>query len=390
MCIPVLKGLVMGSRSFVHVSFRRTRALVIKEFYQIVRDPSSLLVSIVLPLILLFLYGFGVSLDFDHLRIGLVLEDTSPDAQSFAKALTDSRFFDVKIGHHRHEFNDAIVSGDVRGFVVVPSYFTAFRYRQDNIAPIQVIADGSETNTANFVENYVSGAFQNWLQQESISSHLRGLPLVNVESRFWYNEELESRNFLIPGSIAIIMTLVGTLLTALVVAREWERGTMEALMSTPVTNTEIIVAKMIPYFILGMLSMTMCVVIATLFYNVPLRGSLLVLGFVSAVFLFPALGLGLLISVLSRNQVVASQLSIVTGFLPAYMLSGFLFEITSMPAYVQAITYLTPARYFVSCLQTLFLVGNIWNLIVYNVFFILLLGMFVFIILARNTAKRLD
>lgn len=383
----------MGSDKHISlpaISLRRTKALVIKEFYQIIRDPSTILITIVLPLILLILYGFGVSLDFDHLRIGLVLEDTAPDAQSFAKSLTDSRFLDVTIGRHRYEFDHRIVQGDVRGFVVVPSYFSAFRSRKDNIAPIQVIADGSETNTANFVQNYVAGAFQNWLQQEKISGNLRGLPRVNVQPRFWYNEQLESRNFLIPGSIAIIMTLVGTLLTALVVAREWERGTMEALMSTPVTSIEIVIAKMIPYFFLAMLSMNMCFLVAVYFYNVPFRGSYLLLILTSSVFLVPALGLGLLISTVTRNQVVASQLAIVTGFLPSYMLSGFLFEITSMPAYVQAFTYLTPARYFVSCLQTLFLVGNVWSLIFYNLLFILLLGAVVFIILAKKTVKRLD
>lgn len=371
-------------------SLKRIKALVIKEFYQIIRDPSSILISGILPLILLFLYGFGISLDFDHLRVGIVLEDTAPDVQSFVKSITDSRYFDVKMAFHRKEFDEDIVSGRIRGFVVIPEYFTAFRKRQDNIAPIQVIADGSETNTANFVVNYVTAVFQNWLQQESISNKLRGLPRVNIQTRYWYNEELESRNFLIPGSIAIIMTLVGTLLTALVVAREWERGTMEALMSTPVTSFEILVSKMIPYFILAMLSMAMCVFVATMFYQVPLRGSILLLGLTCAIFLIPALGLGLLISTVTRNQVVSSQLAIVSGFLPAYMLSGFLFEISSMPVYIQLITYLTPARYFVSNLQTLFLVGNVWELILFNLFYILLLGCFIFFVLSKKTAKRLD
>jgi ABC-2 type transport system permease protein len=143
------------------ISFQRLKALMVKEFFQIIRDPSSILISIVLPLILLFLYGFGVSLDLDHLRIGLVLEDTAPDAQSFAKSLTDSRYFDVKIGRDRREFDRDIVSGALRGFVVVPSYFSDFRYRSDTIAPIQVISDGRETNTPKFIENYVSAAWMN-------------------------------------------------------------------------------------------------------------------------------------------------------------------------------------------------------------------------------------
>lgn len=227
--------------------FRRVKALIIKEFYQIIRDPSSILISVVLPLILMFIYGFGVSLDLNHLRIGLVLEDTAPDAQSFAKSLTDSRFFEVKVGRDRREFYDDIIKGTLRGMVVVPSYFSAFRYRPSTVAPIQVIGDGSEPNTANFVLNYVQASFQNWLQQESISNNLQGLPLVNIQPRYWYNEQLESRNFLIPGSLAITMTLIGTLLTALVVSREWERGTMESLMSTPVGIYELLIGKLIPY-----------------------------------------------------------------------------------------------------------------------------------------------
>lgn len=355
-----------------------------------VRDPSSFLIGIGLPLLLMFIYGFGVSLDLNHLRLGLVLEDTSPDAQRFAESFIASPFFDLKIVRDRRELGDDIISGKIRGFVVIPSYFSEFRERPSIIAPIQVIADGSETNTANFVQNYVRGAWQIWLDQEKISSNLKGLPKVTIQSRFWYNEQLESRNFLIPGSLAIIMTLIGTLLTALVVAREWERGTMEALMSTPVHIIEILIGKLVPYFLLAMASMTMCVVIAVFFYGVPLRGSFLVLALVSAAFLFPALGLGLFISTVARNQFAASQASIVTAFMPAFMLSGFIFEIASMPKPIQWVTYLLPARYFVSSLQTIFLVGNVWSLILYNVAAILFLGTIIFIATAKRTVKRLD
>ena len=372
------------------MQWRRLRALIIKEFYQIIRDPSSILISVVLPLILMFLYGFGVSLDMDHIRIGLVLEDTAPDAISFAKALTNSPYFDVKVGRHRNEFHDDLIKGSIRGIVVVPSYFSAFRQRQDNTAPIQVIADGSEPNTANFVQNYVQGAWLTWLNQEVISQNLQGLPLINTQTRVWYNEQLESRNFLIPGSLAIIMTLIGTLLTALVVSREWERGTMEALMSTPVTIWEILLGKLIPYFFLGMLSMVLCTLIAVGLYHIPLRGSFFLLLFVSSVFLFSALGLGLIISSATRNQFIAAQLAIVASFLPGFILSGFLFEISSMPAPIRMITYLIPARYFVSSLQTLFLVGNVWELILFDLVPMFAIGLFFFLISAKNTVKRLD
>lgn len=373
---------------FTHL--RRLTALIRKEFYQIIRDPSSILISIGLPAILMFIYGFGVSLDLNHLKIGLVLEDSSPKAQSFAQSLVDSRFFDVKVVSDRRELDEDIASGALRGFVVIPSYFTAFLNLPDKISPIQVIADGSEVNTASFVQNYVQNAWLIWLKQEEISGLGIGISLLNIQPRFWYNEELYSRNFLIPGSLAIIMTLIGTLLTALVVAREWERGTMECLMSTPVTIIEILVGKLIPYYILGMGSMTFCVCIAVFLYNVPLRGSFWVLALVSSMFLFSALGLGLFISTISRNQFAASQAAIVTAFLPAFILSGFLFEIDSMPVLIRGLTYVLPARYFVSSLQTLFLVGNVWSLILYDLIPMILIGLIFFLLTASKTKKRLD
>lgn len=369
---------------------KRLKALIVKEFYQIIRDPSSILISAILPIILMFLYGYGVSLDLDHLRLGLVVEDTSPDAMSLVRAFADSKFFDIKITRNREDLTEDIIRGNLRGFVVIPSYFSEFRNRPSTIAPIQVIADGSEPNTANFVQNYVQGVWAGWLQQERISSNLKGLPLTVVQPRFWYNEQLESRNFLIPGSLAIIMTLIGTLLTALVVAREWERGTMEALMSTPVNIQDLLLGKLIPYYVLGMISMSVCVFIAVLFYNVPFRGSLLVLAFVSTIFLYSALGLGLLISTVTRNQFVASQVAGVAAFLPGFILSGFIFEIRSMPLPIQLVTYIIPARYFVSSLQTIFLVGNVWSLIFYNLVPMFLVGLILYLITTKITVKRLD
>ena len=370
---------------------RRMRALVRKEFLQVFRDPSSLLITFFLPLLLIFLYGSGVSLDLDHLRVGLVLEDTAPDAQSFAKSLTDSRYFEVTIVRDRRELTDDLIRGKLRGIFIVPSYFTQYRNRPDQMAPIQVIADGSETNTANFVQNYAQGVFKNWIAQEALTAGVsREIPIVNVQSRFWYNESLESRFFLLPGSLAIIMTLIGSLLTALVVAREWERGTMEALMSTTVGIRELVIAKVIPYFVLGMISMAICVILSILCYDLPLRGSWLLLGLVSALFLFCALGLGLMISTLAKNQVLAYQVTLIIAFLPAYILSGFLFEIHSMPKWIQYLTCVIPAKYFVQSLQSLFLVGNVWDLIFYDMVPIVGIGLIFFLITAAKTVKRLD
>lgn len=371
-------------------SLKRLKALVIKEFYQMIRDPSSLMIGFGLPLILMFIYGFGVSLDLQHLKIGVVLEDNSPETQSLVEAFTNSRYFDAKVVHDRRELTEDILSGAIRGFVVIPAYFAQFEKRPHSIAQVQVIADGSETNTANFVQNYVAAAWQGWLEQRRLE---QGKPLsasVRAVPRFWYNEQLESRNILIPGSLAIIMALIGTLLTALVVAREWERGTMEALMSTPVHIVEIIIGKLVPYFVLGMSAMTLSVGIAIFAYNVPFRGSFLLLAFVSAVFLLTALEMGLLISTVTRNQFASAQAAIFSAFLPAFMLSGFIFEIASMPWPIRLLTHLLSARYFVSSLQTLFLVGNVWTLILHNLMAMGIIGAVLFIAIARNTKKRLD
>ncbi|MGH2639575.1 MAG: ABC transporter permease, partial [Rhabdochlamydiaceae bacterium] len=202
--------------------------------------------------------------------------------------------------------------------------------------------------------------------------------------------ELKSRNVILPGSIAIIMALIGTLLTALVVAREWERGTMEALMSTTVSIWELVIGKVIPYFFLGMCSMALCVLVSVFIYDLPLRGSCLLLAGVSALFLFCALGLGLMISTLTKNQIFAYQITLIVAFLPAYILSGFLFEIYSMPKWIQLLTYIIPAKYFVQSLQSIFLVGNVWRLIWIDMIPIMTMGLFFFIITALKTVKRLD
>ena len=268
-------------------------------------------------------------------------------------------------------------------------YFSAFRRNPDLIAPIQVIADGSEANTANFVQYYVQGAFLNWLTQESVTCSKNQLPQIQVSSRFWYNEELESRFFLLSGSLAIIMTLIGALLTALVVAREWERGTMEALMSTEVKIPELILGKIFPYFILGLVSMAICVFVSVFYYGLPMRGSIFLLTCASAAYLLCALSIGLLISTLSKVQMIASQITLVVAFLPAYILSGFLFEISSMPLPIRALTYLMPARYFVQSLQTLFMAGNVWSLVLWDIALMLVFAFVIFAITIKKTVKRL-
>lgn len=366
------------------VNWQRLHALVVKESIQISRDVSTFLISVFLPLILIFIYGYGVSLDLDHLRIGLVLEDTSPKARSFAQSLTDSRYFDVHMARDMHVLNEKLTAGKVRGIVVVPSYFSQYLYRNE-VAPIQMIADGSEANTSTFAVNYVRGAFQNWEVQERLVA-----PGVYAEPRYWYNEQLESRNFLLPGSMAIIMTLIGSLLTALVVAREWERGTMESMISTPVTVYEMVLGKVIPYFVLGLVSLTICAMITIFVLDVPFRGSYWLFYLSSSIFLLACLSFGLMLSTLAKSQVVAYQVALFTAFLPAYMLSGFLFEIHSMPHWIQVLTDLLFFKYYVQSLQTVFLVGNVYGLIFRNMLPMILMAAIFFAITVRKTVKRLE
>ncbi|RFB90813.1 hypothetical protein B5K08_17915 [Rhizobium leguminosarum bv. trifolii] len=366
---------------------RRLFALVRKESFQAIRDPSSILIAFVLPLILLFLFGYGVSLDTTRTRIGLVTEELTPLTQDLSASFQASRYFDVAMGRDRRLFEEELVLGKVRGIVVIPADFTT-RYTADNRPAIQVIVDGSDPNTANFVQNYAQGAIANWEQQRQADVASR-TPAIAVEQRFWFNPELTSRNFLVPGSIAIVMTLVGTLLTSLVVAREWERGTMEAMMATPVTAVELLTGKILPYFLLGLTSMTLCVLLAVFLFGVPFRGSVAALYALSAAFLIPALGQGLLISTATKNQFLASQLALISAFLPAFLLSGFLFEINSMPAVIQWITFIVPARYLIPSLQTVFLAGDIWPMFGRAIFVMLTIGAVMFVLAARSTRKRI-
>jgi ABC-2 type transport system permease protein len=369
-------------------SLRRLAALLGKESIQIVRDPSSILIAFVLPLILLFLFGYGVSLDANIVRIGIAVETPSAPAQSLAAAFRASRFFDVRQAQDRRELTPLMVAGDIRGIVVIPATFSREALRDPSTARIQVLTDGSEPNTAKFVENYAQGVWQGWVA-ERLPSHVKGQRIA-LEPRFWFNPELRSRYFLVPGCIAIVMTLVGTLLTALVVAREWERGTMEAMMATPISTTELIIGKLLPYFVLGLCAMALCTAIGVFLFGVPLRGSFLALLAISAAFLVPALGQGLLISSATKNQFVASQAALLSGFLPAFLLSGFVFEISSMPTVIQAFTYIVPARYLIPSLQTVFLAGNIWPLFLTNIAAMFGIGAVFLVLTMRTTRKSLE
>ncbi|HEY0271319.1 MAG TPA: ABC transporter permease [Sphingomonas sp.] len=368
---------------------RRLAAMLRKEVKQIVRDPSTILIALVLPLILIFLFGYAISLDTGRTRIGVAMEDSSAPALGLAQAYQRSRWFDVTMARAVAPLRPLLVDDDIRAIIVIPADFGRRQARAGD-APIQIITDGSLPQTANFVAAYAEGVRASWAGDEAAVGNRGPAPAIAVDTRYWFNPELRSRYFLVPGAIAIVMTMVGTLLTALVVAREWERGTMEAIMATPVTMTEFLASKIIPYFVLGLASMTLCTLIAVFAFGVPFRGSILALLLIASAFLMPALGQGLLISAATRNQFVASQIALLSGFLPSFLLSGFLFEISSMPAPIRAITYVVPARYLIPSLQTVFVAGDQWSLFVPDIAAMLAFGAFFFALSFHVTRKRLD
>lgn len=347
-------------------ALRRIGAIICKEGLQIVRDPSSILIGFVLPVFLTLLSGFATNLDIERVPLGVVLEDSSPQARALAAAFAASPSFVVQLGRDRREMQDRLTTGGLRGVVVIPRTFTRDLARADAQAPFQVLVDGAEPNTASFVQNYARGVWLTWTVQRAREAGTVFAPPVALAPRTWFNQGLQSLNSLLPGGIAINLTLIGALLTALVVAREWERGTMEAMLATPVTRLEMLVGKLVPYFLLGMGALGVCLGLTLVVFGVPFRGSLGALAVVSAVFLVSALGLGLFISTVARSQFVAAQVAILSAFLPAYFLSGYVFEPAGMPWPVRALSHIIAARYYVSCLKTLFLVGDAWPLLLPN------------------------
>jgi ABC-2 type transport system permease protein len=372
----------------IRFDMRRLRAMMRKEFAQILRDPSTFLIALFMPLLLLFMFGYGVSLDTSSTKVALVVEDDSAQAMQLTQAYRASPYFKPEIMRNRAEARELIISTQIRGIIVIPQDFGRDALSR-KVPKIQIITDGSQPNMALFVASHAQGVFESWLLSEGLTG-LPEAPQVAVSSRYWFNPGLKSRYFLVPGSIAIVMTMIGTLLTALVVAREWERGTMEAIMATPVSMAEFIASKILPYFLLALASMTLCTVLGVALFGLPFRGSIVALYAIASAFLMPALGLGLFISSATKNQFVASQMALLASFLPTFLLSGFIYEISSMPVAIQAITYLVPARYLIPSLQTVFLTGDIWAQFLPNIGVMLLFGLFFFTLSFRATKRSLD
>lgn len=373
-----------------HFSWRRLKALCLKESKQIVRDPSSALIAVLIPLMLLFIFGYGINLDSSQLRVGVLMDQQSHEARQLVDTFTGSPFIDATVSDNRQLLIEKMQAGEIRGIIVIPVDFSAQLLRPDGHAAIQIITDGSEPNTANFVQAYTKGIWHTWLVQQGENKGYSTEPLIELNMRYWFNEAAISQHFIIPGAISIIMTVVGAILTSLVVAREWERGTMEALLSTQITRTELLLSKLLPYQVLGSFVMVLCMLVTTFVLDVPYRGSLLVLFLITSLYLATALGMGLLISTITRNQFNAAMVALNAAFLPAIMLSGFIFEISSMPIFIQIVTYFIPARYFVSSLQTLFLAGDIYIVLLTDVLLLIASAILFIGLTAWKTRRRLD
>jgi ABC-2 type transport system permease protein len=339
---------------------------------------------VVLPLILILFFGYGLSLDVKNVPVALVIEEPTPEAMELVAGFQLSAYFHPRITRSMPPAQQLLLEHRVDGIVRIPADFS--RHVAAGDAQLQLIVHGGDANRARIIEGYVQGVVGVWAARQAADGRAGAAAPVNVVERLWFNEANDSSYFLVPGLVVLVMTLIGALLTTMVMAREWERGTLEALLVTPVRSEEILLGKTLPYFVLGLIGFVLCVLSAKFLFHVPLRGSLWVLLTASTLYLFVALGIGLLISSWVKNQLVASQLTMLVTFMPAFMLSGFLFDLRSMPTVVRLITYVLPARYYVALLQSVFLAGDVWSVIVPNS--LVLAGMGAALALASRAAMR--
>jgi ABC-2 type transport system permease protein len=345
------------------MNLKRIRAVAWKEFIQIKRDPRSLGLSLAIPAFLLLIFGYGLSLDIDHVRTVVWNQDASSiTTREFLYNFINSKFF--KIVGYADNYRDIqlmIDKGDVLMAMIIPKHFSQ-NLQYGKPAPLQLIIDGSDANTATIARGYVQTVVGNYnvqLLTETYAAHgLRRPKAVDARPRIWFNMGLNSTWFIVPGVISMILMIIASLVTSICIAREWERGTMEQLISTPVKAPELMIGKFIPYFAIGFFDLIMGVVMARFLFHVPFRGSYFLLAVLSALFLTGAVAQGLYISVIARSQLMASQLASLTTMIPTILLSGFVYPIFNMPKFIQAFTYLVPARYYITILRELFLKGG--------------------------------
>ncbi len=343
------------------MNLRRFWAVARKEFVHIRRDPRSLVLAIGIPMLMILIFGYALTLDVNHVPVVVWDQGRSVESREYTARFSASRYFDLvrTVGSYA-ELTDAIDRREALLALVIPSTFAA-DLAAGRATAVQAVVDGSDSNTAAIVLGYTQAVTQGFNETVSLTRLQRAgvtppAPL-ELRPRVWFNADLESKNFIIPGLIAVIMGLIAALLTSLTIAREWERGSMEQLISTPVRAAELVLGKLTPYFVIGMVDVLIAIGLAVFLFEVPLRGSVVLLLAMAAIFIVGTLSQGILISILTRQQLLASQLAMVSTFLPAFLLSGFMFAIPNMPWVVQGITHIVPARYFVALVKGIYLRG---------------------------------
>jgi ABC-2 type transport system permease protein len=375
------------------MNLRRARAVAHKEFLHIMRDPRSLGMALALPLLMIILFGYALTLDVD--RIPMVVHDASrtPQSRELIDAFRGSRYFRVVAWADRYETIERYINQDqcLMGLVILPTYTRDLLSGRG--AEVQLILDGSDSNTASIARGYATAVMLTYnmrLLSHDLNRRSGGsyAPPIDGRLRIWYNSELKSKNYVVPGLIALILMIISALLTSLTIAREWEMGSMEQLLSTPVRATEIVLGKMSAFFVLGAIDTVLAVAAGVGIFKVPLRGSLLFLAATSCIFLIGALCWGILISAVTRSQLVAYQLGMLSSFLPAFILSGFIFAIENMPAVIQVFTYVFPARYFVSILKGIFLRGVGMHVLWFEVALLSVYATAVFLIAVRKLRQK--
>ena len=379
-----------GQRDYLGFQLRLI-SLIRKEIRQLLRDKSNLAVGIGLPIILILIFGYGLSLDVRNAPVAIVLEDASPTAVDVVSGLELSPYISPVRVPSMQEAERLMLTREVEGIFRVPSDFS--RRLGEGEAKVQFLAYGTDSTRATIIRSYINSIVGQWTLRQADRKAASPVPAggrITLVERLWFNSANSSTWYLVPGLIVLIMTLIGAFLTAMVMAREWERGTLEALFVSPVRPTEILLAKIVPFFLLGMTGLGICLAAAHFLFEVPMRGSLLILLGGSMLYLLVALGFGLVISSITKNQFTASQIAIITSFMPSLMLSGFLFDLRNVPVVIQLVGKILPATYFMELIRTLYLAGDVWPLIIRNYailtgYAVLLLGLARFV-----TRKKLE
>jgi ABC-2 type transport system permease protein len=368
---------------------RRFNALLHKEVWQMLRDRSNLAVGLLLPVALILLFGYGLSFDVKNAPVAVVMEDPTPRARDVFHSLQGSQYLSPEWSVSMAEAESRMRAGDVNAIVRVPQDFS--RQLGSGNARVQVILNGVDSTTAATVEGYVNGALGAWAMQQADRAGGKGAESgVEVVQRMWFNEAGNSTWYLVPGLVVLVLTLIGAFLTSMLIAREWERGTLEALFVTPVRPLELVLAKLAPYMAVGIIDLALCLLTARFLFQVPMRGSLLVIVAASILYLAVSLLLGLLISGVTRNQFLASQVALLTSFMPALMLSGFVFDLRNVPAVIRGISHVLPATHFMELIKTLLLAGNNWPMTLRVCGILLLYALVLAVAVRRSLRKTLD